>query len=415
MKAEEKRIIKLSDQLQEAASEIKVLRNISWPVELKQEFFRNDGQKLPEVEYPALDLKNTFQSLKTIRAELKENSNIDLWALRMLDQLEGSALMLEHRGTRAFYDHSSWVYGRPDDLIRNGEISALDLARHFDEFFENVSNHDIGDISEPRIDAKELVKIMQEVVHERFAEYAPEVVLDENIASNALAGRRRISIRPGAKFSENDVAQLINHELFIHVITSLNGFLQPHIKILGEAHAGTTKTQEGLAIFAEYITNSIDLDRIRRLADRVIAIHMAINGADFIEVYRYYLERLGKKDQAYESARRVFRGGLVTGGAPFTKDIVYLEGLLRVHSFMRIVVKTGKLDYLDLLFCGKLDIVDLPVMKELVQLGLVEKPRFLPDWMKDKRYLLTYLSYSAFLDGLNLENMQKDFQKLLDA
>jgi len=34
------------------------------------------------------------------------------------------------------------------------------------------------------------------------------------------------------------------------------------------------------------------------------------------DVYRYYLEQTGQPDQSFESARRVFRGGPVTGGAP---------------------------------------------------------------------------------------------------
>lgn len=61
---------------------------------------------------------------------------------------------------------------------------------------------------------------------------------------------------------------------------------------------------------------------MRRLADRVFAIQMAVEGADFLEVYRYFLDRIGDPNQAFENARRVFRGGVITGGSPFTKDIV---------------------------------------------------------------------------------------------
>lgn len=416
MNPDQKRIIALSDSLQQAADQIKVLRNISWASSVKEDFFRNKAQKLPVVSYPEVDMSEALSILKAVRKELKEGSNIDLWAMRIADRLEGSALMLVHRGTKRFYQQSSWVYGKPGDLIRNAEISALDLAKHFDEMFEHTRDLDLGgDSAEERLSAQELADEMKMVVSKEFGDMAPEIVLDQSLASNALAGRRRISIRPEARFSDMDVDQLINHEIFVHIVTSLNGHLQPHLKILGEAHAGTTKTQEGLAIFAEYITNSIDLDRFRRLSDRVLAIQMAIDGADFIEVYRYYLNQIGNKDQAYENARRVFRGGVISGGGPFTKDIVYLEGLLTVHSFLRLAMLQGRIDYLDLLFCGKMDIIDLPVMKELKEMGLIEGAKFLPPWMRDKRYLLTYLSYSAFLDGLNLEGLKKDFEHMMNA
>lgn len=58
--------------------------------------------------------------------------------------------------------------------------------------------------------------------------------------------------------------------------------------------------------------------------------------ADFLEVYAFFMERTGDADQAFESARRVFRGGVLTGGAPFTKDVVYLMGLMSVNYFIRV-------------------------------------------------------------------------------
>ena len=66
---------------------------------------------------------------------------------------------------------------------------------------------------------------------------------------------------------------------------------------------------------------------------------MAIDGADFIEVFKFFVKKNNSKNQAFESARRVFRGGLLTGGAPFTKDIVYLDGLIRVYNFLLSIYK----------------------------------------------------------------------------
>jgi len=92
---------------------------------------------------------------------------------------------------------------------------------------------------------------------------------------------------------------------------------------LGSSHAGTTKTQEGLAVFSELITGTMDINRMRRLSDRMIAIQMSMEGADFLEVFQYFLEQTqGNQDQSFENTQRVFRGGVLTGGAPFTKDIV---------------------------------------------------------------------------------------------
>ena len=84
---------------------------------------------------------------------------------------------------------------------------------------------------------------------------------------------------------------MLNHEAFIHVATGLNGREQTDIPILAIGHPGTTRTQEGLAVYSEYVSGTLDLDRLRRLADRILSVQMVIDGADFIEVYRWFLER----------------------------------------------------------------------------------------------------------------------------
>ncbi|WP_310649618.1 MULTISPECIES: tyrosine/phenylalanine carboxypeptidase domain-containing protein [unclassified Colwellia] len=71
---------------------------------------------------------------------------------------------------------------------------------------------------------------------------------------------------------------------------------------------------------------------------------------------------MGNESQAYKNSQSVFRGGLLTGGAPFTKDGVYLYGLIRVHNFLKAVAANGRADCLKLLFCGKLHIEDIPVL-----------------------------------------------------
>jgi uncharacterized protein (TIGR02421 family) len=234
------------------------------------------------------------------------------------------------------------------------------------------------------------------------------------LSANALATTSKISIRRDARFTDLDAKQLLHHEAYIHVATSINGKAQSDLPILGAGHPGTTRTQEGLAVYAEIISGSMELDRMRRLADRVFAIQMAIEGADFLEVYRYFLEKTGNEDQSFENARRVFRGGVITGGAPFTKDVVYLLGLLSVSNAIRACFAAGRSDCLKLLFCGKLDIMDIPALCELYAMGLCKAPLYLPPWISDPRYLLALLTYSTFMNQINSEPLTAIAQKLLE-
>ena len=406
-------IVKLSDTLFEASKSIRILRNISWSPKVADQFFADKTQKLPVVNYPKVDVSETFTLLKKAKQLVPKNNLVRAWAEEIIRDLEEGAQMLENLGTKKFYYHSDQLYGSPKSPLMDGKSTSLDLAKHFEGMYNHLDGLDLGAPPDACILAPELVKIMSKAVDNFFGDKAPKVYIDEELASNAIAGRKRIRIRDTACFSDKDVDQLIHHEAYIHVATSINGKNQDKIKILGAAHPGTTKTQEGLAVFAEFITGTIDLDRLRRLSDRILAIQMAVDGADFIEVYNYYLGQTDSKDQAYESTRRVFRGGVMTGGAPFTKDIVYLDGLIRVHNFLRIMVAEGRADLMDLLFVGKLDIEDIPVLSMFEKEGLIQSPEFLPPWMKDTRFLVTYLAYSSFLNSVKLTKIKDHYRSML--
>ena len=251
-------------------------------------------------------------------------------------------------------------------------------------------------------------------VHRHFAEDAPEVTLVDTLSANALAMADRIRIRRDARFTDRDAAQLLNHEAYIHVATSLNGRAQIDLPILGAGHPGTTRTQEGLAVFAECISGTMKLDRLRRLADRVFAIQMAVEGADFLQVYGYFLVRTDNPDQSFENARRVFRGGVITGRAPFTKDVVFLFGLLQVSNAIHAILSAGRSDCLRLLFCGKMDLQDIPALCELAVMVLCRPARYLPPWASDLRSLLALLTYSTFMTKIDPAPMLAVAQKILE-
>jgi uncharacterized protein (TIGR02421 family) len=220
-------------------------------------------------------------------------------------------------------------------------------------------------------------------------------------------------VRADAHFSGQDVDQLLHHEALVHSATGLNGRLQSDFPILRHGHPGTTEIQEGLAVFAEVITGNMDPRRFRRLSGRVIGIQMAIHGADFKDVFDFFEAREVGREQAYENTRRIFRGGVMSGGAPFTKDMVYLNGLLRVHNFIRTAVKLRRADLIRVLFVGKLDLEDIPALSYLAKGKQIEPPKFMPPWASDLRFLVSYMAYSAFLNQVKMPGFQAYYEKAL--
>lgn len=412
IEVEKERICKISSILYSASQPIRILAHLDWNRNVKHQFFADKSKELPKVNYPTFDPSVTLDLLKDARA-LMGNSDIDRWLRRISMNLEHGAFMMAFVGTKKFYEFSEALYGKPTNPFADGKSTPLELANTFDKQISSYSNYDFGSPPPVCYLASGIAEQMQVAVKSMFGNDAPKVEVVEELSANALANPKLIRIRKTACFTDLDAQQLINHEAHIHVATSINGLNQQHLKILAAGHPGTTKTQEGLAVFSEYITNSIDLDRLRRLADRIIAIQMAIEGADFLEVYHYFLSRIGNESQAYENSRRVFRGGILTGGAPFTKDGVYLEGLIRVHNFLKAIAVNGRADCLKLLFCGKLDLEDIPVLYKLEEMGLCQPAKYLPPWIKDARYLLAYLTCSEFLNKMDMPKVYAHYDELL--
>lgn len=409
------RIKTTASLLRDAEKPIRVLRTLAWGPEVRERFFAEGADCLPEVRYTPPDPAPVLEKLAAARRLIVDDSPIGAWLERQAQAIEGSALMLAAAGTPTFYTHASKLYGAPKDSLSDGMVTTLELAELLDTTLEAACQVDLG-APAPACHLPDAVAgRMREAVDQHFGELAPEVVVVDELSANALAGTKWIRLRRSACFSDLDIDQLIHHEAYVHVGTSLNGREQTDLPILASAHAGTTRTQEGLAVFAELMSGTLDPSRLRRLADRVIAIQMAIDGADFIEVYRYFIGRGIEPDQAFENARRVFRGGVLTGGAPFTKDLVYLGGLLQVHNFLRVAVAAGRVDCLRLLFCGKLCLADIPALGHLVEAGLCRAPLFLPPWVGDLRFLVSYLSYSAFLNRVDLAASAEATGDLLDA
>jgi len=332
--------------------------------------------------------------------DLMGDTPFDQWFKTKLQDIEAGINLISQCGKKEFFKFSSKIYGLPKGKLRDGKTTPLDLANRFSSVMEHYKNssrlmdHDL-------MTANEVGEMMKKKIKDIFGNESPEILVVDNISAKATASSKRIRLRKGASFTEKDVDQLMHHEALVHVATSLNGRAQDKIKLLGANYGAVTKTQEGLAVFSEFITGCIDIDRMNRISDRVVAIQMAIDGASFIDVYRYFKDRTRLKTDAFENARRVFRGGVISGGAPFTKDIVYLDGMIRVHNLFRAAINKGKLNDLEILFSGKIDLDDIPILLKMKKEGLINKPKYLPFWMKDLDRLISYFTFSGFISSMD--------------
>ena len=406
------RAMRAGKHLERASAAMRILSSVAWDETLKTNFLKT--KKLPNPEYPKVDTQKARRHIADGRALILGDHVVFSWLSRLADKLEITANMIDARGTTDFFGCSVQLYGQPTRLMLDRKTRVLDMAQQMDQVLDDFDfDQLVMDGQQKTLTSTQFARGLKPLLVKYFGIYAPKIKVTSKLSAKALASARRIRVRKSASFTERDIDQLLQHEALIHVATAMNGKAQRNFPILGRAHAGTTEIQEGLAVFAEIISGAMDPKRFRRLSARVLAIQNAIDGADFKEVFDSFIARDIDPSQAYENTRRVFRGGLVTGGAPFTKDMVYLNGLLRVHNFMRTVVGLGRADLIRILFVGKMDLEDLPALAQLASQNRIKPAQFMPNWAMDLRFLVSYMAYSSFLNQVQLPGFESYYETAL--
>jgi uncharacterized protein (TIGR02421 family) len=399
-------------KLVELARGIRVLTPLSWPSEVQEAFlaaWRRGERRLPEVVYAHESQRERIAALEALASSLDVGHPMGRYLADTARSYISVCWLLEHAGTPEMTDFSIELYGRPGDSLAGGRVNNVDAAQHFLEvsalYKREWGLEPLDYCIPPNIVKEELSKRIAKV----FDRHRIEIVIDPHLVSKAAAGATRIRLRDATSFSEYDIEQLLQHEAFIHSLTAINGREQPHIKSLGLAAPRTTGTQEGLATFSELITGAIDIGRLERIALRIVAIEKALAGADFMEVFEFFLA-MGQEDtESFNSAMRVFRGAPLTGGSAFTKDTVYLHGLMEVHTFFRWCLQHERLELCRYLLAGRMAIDDVIRLEPCFRSGLLSPPMYLPPWMGRTNALSGYLAFSVFANRIRITELHEGY------
>jgi uncharacterized protein (TIGR02421 family) len=405
------RFAALDRRLLEAVRPIRILPTVAWPASLEERMiaaYRVNRLSLPDVVYQRPDLHRARAELAAIEIEAAGDHPIAEYLRRSAESWRIAAEMLEAVGTDGITAPSITLYGRPGDSIPGSTRSNLDAARYFVELADELGADLETEDAEGHIPAEELQADMIGQLDAFFGHGRIAVVVDPELTAKAAAGATRIRLRGGASFTEYDRHQLMAHEAFVHSLTALNGREQPVLASLARTSPRVTATQEGLAVFAELMSGAIDISRLKRISLRILAIDMALNGADFVEVFQYFRSCGQNVPDSFHSAQRVFRGVPLTGGSAFAKDNVYLSGLLAVHTFFRWALRQRRLDHLRHLFSGKLSLHDVISLEGDFASGAIAAPRYLPPWMQHVHGLAGKLAFSLFVNHIHMAGVQAE-------
>lgn len=423
---QQKIIYELSEEIIKAQRPIRVLDSLKWTPEIKKDFFDHSFEKLPPVDAEYYREKNplTFDPEKkqeefhnierNVRRQLGQFSGVGKIMTRMCREYIKLVELLIKRGTHEFTEISQELYGSSADVFYAGAPTLNDLASSMTEILATIGDKVKTQDDEKKYTSEEAVEILNERLKKYFddPEDKVRVKLSDGILADSSAGAEYIKIRKDARFSDREIRALEVHEGWVHLGTTLNGLEQPYCTFLSKGPPSSTQTQEGLATVMEIFNFTSYPGRVIRLTDRITAINMAENGADFIEVFQFFLNRGHDEEQSYANSVRVFRGSLPNAG-PFTKDLTYTRGFVFTYNYIKLAIKEGLIQQLPLLFLGKVTLEDIHILNDLIQEGVAVYPKHVPPQFRDLAALSAWMSYTIFLNKLNLTKVEADYKQIL--
>lgn len=422
----QQRVKTLSDRLIELQRPIRILDAIKWPAAVKVQFMSAPGTEMPRVDksyYESISLgfepavlSDRFRDLrKQVRRSLGRADGLGSILCSTIDQYLLVIEMLKARGTPSFGVHSSALYGSASDRLRGDRKSLRQLGEKLCEIFSLPAADHLGRPYERHIPAAKAVEILQARLSNYFQPGDIRVILSDGIVSDAAAGGDCIKINQDVEFTDIDLQVLEVHEGWVHVGTTLNGRRQPWASWLSVGSPRVTACQEGLAVLMETLTFSSYPHRALKVSDRVVAVDMAEQGADFLEVYRFFTARGMRTEEAWKITQRVFRGGTMTGGSVFTKDLSYLRGFIENVNFIRSAIHSGVPEILPMLFVGKVTLDDIPILYQHYLEGTIAKPHYKPAMFRDLNGLYVWFGFASGISVINMARVQKHFHELFSG
>lgn len=351
-------VVELDKKLFSLCKSVETLNFIN-PINLvaqKNRFIKKNSYIAPNFNYKQLNM-NPYkfrESLYKLPVDDIFDAGIQQLYRHVIDNLASKIDLLTSIGTDDFVYNSLKYYGEPNQT---------DIANA--RFILHLNDEDVTE-PEKHLTANEAIDYFRYQADEWGLKC--KIEKSGKIVAKAMVNNEKalLLINKDAKFTDKELHAFAYHELGIHMLTTINAKKHP-LKVFSLGLTGNTHTQEGIALYSEYCSGSLTIQRLKVIALRVIAVQYMLEHRDFVKTYHELINEFSlEKEFAFTLTTRVYRGG------GFTKDYLYLTGF-------RDILNVAKQGSIDNLLVGKTGLLDFEVVTEMVERGMLDKPKSLFD------------------------------------
>lgn len=356
-----KTLLEIDTYLDALVKKIELLSYVN-PINIeseKEKFFASKYLTNPIFHYPNIDFDkfNLHREFFSLPIERIEDERIKNLYEEIIYFYSGLIQSIETIGNgKKFYYNSLHSFGTPTEK----DVENAKYILHFESDYN-------AEHFTPKFSPKETEAIFREFSSRYDFTYNISYSTTMGAIAMVLNNTKTLVLNSNHTFSENEIGILTNHEIGGHMVTTMNGLLHP-LKIFSHGFPNNVETQEGLAVFSEYMSGNLTVKRLQELAYRVIAVNSLAKGYSFSKTFRllhntYDLNR----EDAFHITVRAHRGG------GFTKDYLYLSGLKKVFDYYQ----SGK--DMSLLLTGKVSLEQLDTIKYLIEKGYAVNAKYYTD------------------------------------
>jgi uncharacterized protein (TIGR02421 family) len=389
-------ITELSAQLKEIAKDLSFLGHPRYPLKKLIKIFPQHHifiSELEDVSVPfGVNVKAKRLAMDQFLIDLdKAEISNDMKRIftQRLEDYHTLLSMMENFDNVFFYDHCVKLYGTSHQSTQNNS---------FLYFLEKIPEFCVPNVGEKTLKGEAAMDYLRNRLHETFVDKDIDVRASTSLLSDSSAGRKVLKLNPFKTYSTQALDIFLVHEGWVHLGTSLNGAAQAEHPWLSTWAPRTTFLQEGLAVLTELITGCMTHERWSKVMLRHLATTMAERGSNIQDVYAFLRHHEMEELDAFKLSLRVFRGVPLEGGMAFTKELLYLHGMVQLLYHLEFYQKDLKS-----LWVGKLSFEEHMMLMNHptdMQANLRYYPMGLEDpLVKMRLKKLQELSFSLFKQG----------------
>jgi uncharacterized protein (TIGR02421 family) len=356
-----KTLLDIDTRLDKLVKKIELLTYVN-PINIeseKEKFFASKYLTNPVFHYPNIDFDKfrLHRELFSLPIEHIEDERLRNLYEDIIYFYSGIIQCIETIGNgKKFYYNSLHSFGTPTEK----DVENAKYILHYDADYD-------AEYFKPKFSPEETENIFKEFSRRYDFTYKIKYSTTMGAIAMVLNNSKTLVLNNTHTFSENEIGILTNHEIGVHMVTTMNGLLHP-LKIFSHGFPNNVETQEGLAVFSEYMSGHLTVKRLRELAYRVIAVNSLAKGYSFSKTFRllHNTHDLNRED-AFHITVRSHRGG------GFTKDYLYLSGLKKVFDYFQ----EGK--DLSLLLTGKVSLEHVETIQYLIEKDYAVNAKYYTD------------------------------------